>query len=82
VIIAGDFNMLIRQSPMIARLRDARYQSAFGDRRVRTHVIAGALDWVFVRGNIELESARVLRDLHASDHDPLSVALRFEKPSS
>jgi endonuclease/exonuclease/phosphatase family metal-dependent hydrolase len=82
VIIAGDFNMLIRQSPMIARLREAGYQSAFGDRRVRTHVIAGALDWVFVRGNIELESARVLRDLHASDHDPLSVALHFEKPSS
>jgi endonuclease/exonuclease/phosphatase family metal-dependent hydrolase len=77
VIIAGDFNTFNRSSAVITRLRQAGYRSAFGGRRVRTHVILGALDWVFVRGNIQIESARVLRNLHASDHDPLSVVLRL-----
>jgi endonuclease/exonuclease/phosphatase (EEP) superfamily protein YafD len=30
----------------------------------------------FAGGGYRLESARVLRDLHASDHDPLAVALQ------
>ena len=77
IIIAGDFNTMSRFSPVIPRLRDAGYRSAFGDRHVRTHVIFGALDWVFVRGNVDFESPRVLRGLHASDHDAISVALRF-----
>ncbi len=77
VIIAGDFNTMSRFSPVIPRLQDAGYRSAFGDRRVRTHVIYGALDWVFVRGDVKFEEPRVLRELHASDHDAIEVALRF-----
>lgn len=79
LIIAGDFNTKSRHSPLIPRLRQAGYRSAFGDRRIRTHVILGALDWVFVRGPVEFEDAAVQRGSHASDHDPIAVKLKFTK---
>ncbi len=77
IIVAGDLNTLSRSSPVIPRLREAGYSSCFGDRHVRTHVIIGALDWIFVRGPISCEGAEVRRDFHASDHFPISAELRF-----
>jgi endonuclease/exonuclease/phosphatase family metal-dependent hydrolase len=76
VVIAGDFNTLSFHSRLIPRLREAGFRSAFGDRRVRTHVIVGALDWVFVRGGIEYEHEQVLR-VPGSDHFPISVDVRL-----
>jgi endonuclease/exonuclease/phosphatase family metal-dependent hydrolase len=77
VILAGDLNTKVRSSPVIPRLRQAGYRSAFGDRKVRTHIIIGALDWIFARGPIQFDGPRVLRDAHASDHFPVSVEVRF-----
>ena len=77
VIIAGDFNTKSWHSPLIDRLKQAGYRNSWGNRRIRTHVIIGALDWVFVRGPIECEDARVLRNVHASDHFPISVSVKF-----
>jgi endonuclease/exonuclease/phosphatase family metal-dependent hydrolase len=77
VIVAGDLNTKIRTSPVIPRLRQAGYRSAFGDRKVRTHIIIGALDWIFARGPIQFEDPRVLRGAHASDHFPISVEVKF-----
>ena len=77
VIVAGDLNTKIRTSPVIPRLRQAGYRSAFGDRKVRTHIIIGDLDWIFARGPIEFEDARVIRGAHASDHFPISAEARF-----
>jgi len=79
VIIAGDLNTKVRSSPVIPRLREAGYRSCFGDRRPRTHIIIGALDWVFVRGPVECDDAEVRRDFHASDHFAITGDLRFEK---
>ena len=76
VIVAGDFNTLSFHSRLIPRLQQAGFRSAFGDRRVRTHVIVGALDWVFVRGSIEYEHQQVLR-VPGSDHFPISVDVRL-----
>ena len=76
VIVAGDFNTLSFHSRLIPRLGQAGFRSAFGDRRVRTHVIVGALDWVFVRGSIEYEHQQVLR-VPGSDHFPISVDVRL-----
>jgi endonuclease/exonuclease/phosphatase family metal-dependent hydrolase len=76
VIIAGDFNTLSFHSRLIPRLREAGFRSAFGDQRVRTHVIVGALDWVFVRGSIEYEHQKVLH-VPGSDHFPISVDVRL-----
>jgi endonuclease/exonuclease/phosphatase family metal-dependent hydrolase len=77
VIVAGDLNTKIRTSPVIPRLRQAGYRSAFGDRKVRTHIIIGALDWIFARGPIQFEDAHVFPDAHASDHFPISVEAKF-----
>lgn len=77
VIVAGDLNTMSRHSPLVTRMRDAGYGSCFGDRRIRTHIIIGALDWIFVRGPITCEGAEVHRDFHASDHFPISADLRF-----
>jgi endonuclease/exonuclease/phosphatase family metal-dependent hydrolase len=77
VILAGDLNTMHRHSPVIARLREAGYHSCFGDERIRTHLVIGALDWVFVRGPIACEGAEVHRHFHASDHFPISAELKF-----
>jgi endonuclease/exonuclease/phosphatase family metal-dependent hydrolase len=77
VIIAGDLNTKTAHSALMPRLRQAGYRSAFGDRRIRTHLIIGALDWVFVRGPIECERADVLRGVDGSDHFPITVDVRF-----
>ena len=77
LIIAGDLNIKSRHSPLIERLNQAGYRSCFGDERVRTHVIIRALDWVFLRGPIQAEDARVIRAAHASDHFPIALDVRF-----
>jgi endonuclease/exonuclease/phosphatase family metal-dependent hydrolase len=77
VIVAGDLNTKIRTSPVIPRLREAGYRSAFGDRKVRTHMIIGDLDWIFARGPIQFEDPHVYPDARASDHFPISVEAKF-----
>ncbi len=77
VIVAGDLNTKVRSSPVVPRLQEAGYRSAFGDRKVRTHIIIGALDWIFARGPIEFENPQVIRDAHASDHFPIAVKAKF-----
>jgi endonuclease/exonuclease/phosphatase family metal-dependent hydrolase len=77
VIVAGDLNTKTRGSPVIPRLKQAGYRSAFGDKKFRTHVIIGALDWIFVRGPIEFQDARVIRGAHASDHFPITAGVKF-----
>jgi endonuclease/exonuclease/phosphatase family metal-dependent hydrolase len=77
VIVAGDLNTKIRTSPVIPRLKEAGYRSAFGDHKVRTHVIIGALDWIFARGPIQFDDPHVYPEAHASDHFPISVEAKF-----
>ncbi len=77
VIIAGDLNTKPPRSALVPRLRQAGYRNAFGDRHVRTHLIIGALDFVFVRGPIELGEANVVRGVDGSDHFPITVAVRL-----
>src|ERR1035438_6441858 len=77
VIVAGDLNTMSRHSPLFPRMREAGYSSCFGERRIRTHIIIGALDWIFVRGPITCEGAEVHSDFHASDHFPISAELHL-----
>ena len=80
VIIAGDLNTKARHSPLIARLKEAGYASCLGDRRERTHLIIGALDWVFARGPLEFQSGAVHRENHGSDHYPVVARLKLPAP--
>ena len=77
VIVVGDFNTQSRRSPLIDRLNQAGYRSSFGDRRLRTHILIGDLDWVFFRGPIRSEDARVIRHARSSDHFPIALDVRF-----
>lgn len=78
IIIAGDLNTKYAHSTeeISQLMRDSGYQSAFGDRHERTHVIVGDLDWIFTRGPVRISDGRVLRDLHGSDHYPIAAELR------
>jgi endonuclease/exonuclease/phosphatase family metal-dependent hydrolase len=77
VIMAGDFNVAFYSRQFVARLQREGFESCFGDRKIRTHILAGALDWIFVRKPFSCESAQVIRGTGASDHDPLTATLRL-----
>ncbi len=76
LVLAGDFNSVYGPARLVDRLRQAGFRSCLGDRAVRTHVVIGALDWVFVRG-LECGQASVVRGTGASDHDALSARLSW-----
>lgn len=76
IIIAGDFNTFLFHSRLIPRLAEEGFRNVFGDRRLKTHVLLGELDWVFVRGSIECEGGQVLR-VHGSDHFPITLDVRL-----
>ena len=77
IVIAGDLNTFGSRSRVIERLNEAGYRSCFGQRRERTHVLIGSLDWVFLKGPLHAEDARVIRNAHASDHFPIVLEVRF-----
>lgn len=76
IIIAGDLNTFFPHSRLIPRLEEAGFRNVLGERRVKTHVLLGELDWIFVRGSIEYEGARVLR-VPGSDHFPIDVTVHL-----
>jgi endonuclease/exonuclease/phosphatase family metal-dependent hydrolase len=77
VIIAGDLNTKYAHSSreVMQLMRDSGYESAFGDRQQRTHIIVGNLDWIFTRGPIRISNGTVVRDLHGSDHYAVSAVI-------
>lgn len=76
IIIAGDLNTFFPHSRLIPRLEEAGFRNVLGERRVKTHVLLGELDWFFVRGSLEYQGARVLR-VSGSDHFPIDVTIHL-----
>ena len=76
IIVAGDFNTFLPHSRLIPRLEKAGYRNVLGGRRVKTHVLLGELDWIFVRGAIEYDRGEVLR-VPGSDHFPINVIVHL-----
>ncbi|HVT95788.1 MAG TPA: endonuclease/exonuclease/phosphatase family protein [Bryobacteraceae bacterium] len=75
IVLAGDLNTKYYPS-LFARVMDrAGFVNCLGG-VARTHVFAGALDWIFVRGPVTAEEGRVFRDVHGSDHFPLLARIR------
>jgi endonuclease/exonuclease/phosphatase family metal-dependent hydrolase len=74
-IIGGDLNTKYFPSVFLHKLEHAGFRSATGERIERTHTIAMALDWIFVRGPITVEDGRVRRDVRGSDHYPVYAEL-------
>ncbi len=70
-ILGGDLNTKYLPAVFLHKLEREGFHSATGEKIERTHAIAMALDWIFVRGPIQIENGRVRRDLRGSDHYPL-----------
>ncbi|HLJ44461.1 MAG TPA: endonuclease/exonuclease/phosphatase family protein [Bryobacteraceae bacterium] len=77
IVIAGDLNTKYRActKAVMERLRAAGFENATGDRTPRTHVIVGSLDYIFARGPLRIGDGEVRRDIHKSDHYPVSAQL-------
>ncbi len=75
VLIGGDLNTKYLPSVFLKKLANAGFSSALGQRIERTHTIAMSLDWIFVKGRVQLRDGRVRRDLGGSDHYPVSARL-------
>jgi endonuclease/exonuclease/phosphatase family metal-dependent hydrolase len=75
IIIGGDLNTKYFPSRFLKKMEEAGFRSALGRRIERTHKIAMALDWIFVRGPLEVEGGQVLRVSNGSDHYPVYARL-------
>jgi len=70
-ILGGDLNSKYLPSIFLHKLEREGFRSATGEHIERTHAIAMALDWIFVRGPIRIEEGRVRREFRGSDHYPI-----------
>ncbi len=77
-MIAGDLNSKYLPSTYLKKMQQQGFRSALGNRIERTHTIAMALDWIFVRGPVQLKDGRVRKDIKGSDHYPISAELSPE----
>lgn len=80
VIFGGDLNTKYLPSIFLHKLEREGFQSATGERVIRTHKIAMALDWIFVRGPFQFERGEVRRDVKGSDHYPIYAELLPSRP--
>jgi endonuclease/exonuclease/phosphatase family metal-dependent hydrolase len=74
-IIGGDLNSKYNPSAVLHFLEQQGFHSVLGEKIERTHVIIGYFDWIFYRGPWKVTSGKVVRESHASDHDPVVAAL-------
>ena len=74
-IIGGDLNSKYFPSIFLHKLEREGFHSALGESIQRTHAIAMALDWIFVRGPFEWTGGSVRRDFKGSDHYPIFATL-------
>ncbi len=79
IILAGDLNTKYNAKSFAVRLREAGWHNMFGDRVPRTHWLVGRLDWILVRGPLQVDDARVLPAEGASDHFPIAGTVSVSK---
>ncbi len=77
-IVGGDFNSKYFPSIFLKKLEQQGFRSATGERIERTHSIAMALDWIFVRGPLRVKTGQVRRDFKGSDHYPIYAEISTE----
>lgn len=71
IILGGDLNSKYFPSAYLKEMEQQGFRSVTGQRIERTHTIAMALDWIFVRGPLVIEKGEVKRDANGSDHYPV-----------
>jgi len=82
ILFGGDLNIDIAHSPGAAVLQRLGFHSAVA--LPAPHTTPGTLlqhprtiDWVYLAGPIESASGRVLRNVNASDHYPISLEIKI-----
>lgn len=75
VIVGGDLNTKYSASSILHKMEREGFHSVTGERIERTHVIAMALDWIFIRGGLKIQNGGVRRDFKGSDHYPVYAEL-------
>ena len=83
ILLAGDFNLDVSQTPAVTSISRAQFQDAFANQHVPT--TPGSflehgriIDWIFTRGRVRVSQPQVHRSVSASDHYPLSVSLAID----
>lgn len=82
ILVAGDFNCDVSRGPAANAITHAQFQNAFANQHVSTTTHSfleqgRAIDWILVRGAVDLRSSQVYRSVYGSDHYPLSIRLTF-----
>ena len=85
LVVAGDLNLDASKLGVSKLLAEAGFRDAAPTARVATtpprQILESGrhIDWAFVRGRVEIESAQVHNSIRASDHYPISFELRFTR---
>ena len=82
VLLTGDFNMDVSQSPAAGAITRAQFQDAFANHHEPTTPGSflehgRVIDWIFTRGGVRSIKPLVHRSVSASDHYPLSINVAF-----
>ena len=82
-LLAGDLNFDVSQGQTPVLIQGTGFRSVFGQARLDTtpaHKLFGgprAIDWAFVSGAVEAAQGQVHAKVTASDHYPMTFALRL-----
>jgi endonuclease/exonuclease/phosphatase family metal-dependent hydrolase len=85
LMLAGDLNLNASRLGVTEVLARAGFRDAAPTGRVATTPARGLLeagrhiDWAFVRGQVQIDQARVHNSIRASDHYPISFELRVSR---
>ncbi len=80
ILLGGDLNTKYLPSYFLKKLQRAGYSSSLGQRIERTHAIAMALDWIFVKGPIQVKNGQVRHGFQGSDHYPVYALVEPRSP--
>lgn len=84
IVLAGDFNLDLSEGVGAAALSQAQFQDTFDNHHMPTTPDSlfekgRMIDWIFTRGPVCSSEPKVYRSVSASDHYPLSIAMKFAK---
>ncbi len=77
-VLAGDFNSKYFPHLFRDKLAADGFTSATGHDVPRTHIVAGALDWIWIRGPIRVSEGKVRHDIGGSDHLPIEAVIQWQ----
>jgi endonuclease/exonuclease/phosphatase family metal-dependent hydrolase len=84
LIVAGDFNLDLSREPALSVMADTEVHNPFTSFGGRSTVLRSsngkpaAIDWMLMRGALEVRRPEIHESTRASDHFPLSLELRLD----